>query len=315
MTEFRYGRAYGLFLATLIGLAALAALYFAEIWASYGYGLLLGVPLLIGSAIGYAFNFLRASAVAAILCGIVLLATLALTFQFAGMLCVTSLALIFVLPFAFGLVAGAGLRQLGRTREQRSAKKAAITSLLALAPLAPLYLESKMEFEGGVEVVATQRVLELPADVVWDSILFYEEVRDKPPLLARIGLPRPLRTEGSSSRVGDLTRCVYDTGYLLKRIVESKASERLAFEVIEQRGIEDRSIELIDGSFDLESLGPSRTRLTLTTRYRPLLQGRLVWLPFESALTRALHSHVIDEMARRQLPAADQDYWVRRGGR
>ena len=76
------------------------------------------------------------------------------------------------------------------------------------------------------------------------------------------------------------------------------AGIRDAQDVIEQEGIEDRSIQLVDGSFALrESEGG--TVVTLTTRYRPLLQARVFWRPFEQRLTTVLHDHVLDAIERR----------------
>ena len=67
--------------------------------------------------------------------------------------------------------------------------------------------------------------------------------------------------------------------------------------MIEQVNIEDRSVELIDGSFEFEEIEPGRTRVTLTTRYKPLLQARPVWKPFEHAVVHVLHDHVLNWMA------------------
>ena len=76
----------------------------------------------------------------------------------------------------------------------------------------------------------------------WDLLMFYEEVDLEPPLFARIGLPHPLRTEGHIERVGDIKRCVYSSGYLRKRITRYEPGELVAFDVIEQVGVEDRSV-------------------------------------------------------------------------
>jgi hypothetical protein len=146
-------------------------------------------------------------------------------------------------------------------------------------------------------VVRTSRVVALSPQEAWERIVFYEEVPARPPALARIGLPRPLYTEGNAGAAGDLKRCVYSTGYLLKRITIHRPPRRLAFEVIEQHGVEDHSVDLIDGGFELEPVGEGATRITLETRYRPLLQARLFWRPFEHRLAHVLHNHVLDGIA------------------
>lgn len=128
--------------------------------------------------------------------------------------------------------------------------------------------------------------------------MFYEEVGAEPPRLAQIGIPYPLGTEGIVDEVDDTKRCLYEGGHLVKLITDFRPGERFAFDVIEQVGIEDRSVELIDGSFEFEEVAPGRTLVTLTTRYRPLLQARAAWRPFEYAVVHVLHDHVLDWMAR-----------------
>jgi hypothetical protein len=96
--------------------------------------------------------------------------------------------------------------------------------------------------------------------------------------------------------VGDVVRCVYSEGQLRKRITVFEPGRRLAFDVIEQSGVEDRSAELRRGSFDFEALGDGRSRVTLTTVYRPLLTARTAWRPFEQQLAHVLHDHVLDGM-------------------
>ena len=93
--------------------------------------------------------------------------------------------------------------------------------------------------------------------------------------------------------VGDTKTCVYNKGRLVKRITQYRPAEFLEFDVIEQHGIEDRSVRLISGSFRFENAGSGQTRVTLTTAYEPLLTARLAWRPFERQLARSLHEHVL----------------------
>ena len=86
----------------------------------------------------------------------------------------------------------------------------------------------------------------------WNSIQFYEQVKQSPPLLLRI-VPslRPLYTTGSSAHVGDMKVCVYAHGRLVKQITEIIPGKRLAFRVVEQKGVEDDGVRLIGGAFEL----------------------------------------------------------------
>ena len=79
-------------------------------------------------------------------------------------------------------------------------------------------------------------------------------------------------------------------------MTEIRPGRLLAFDVIEQLGVEDRSAELISGSFRFAPAAGGRTEVVLTTTYRPLLQARWVWRPFERAVAGMLHRHVLDGM-------------------
>jgi hypothetical protein len=78
-----------------------------------------------------------------------------------------------------------------------------------------------------------------PAEV-WRAMLFYEEVPRRPAPLLRAFLPAPVRTRGDKGRVGATIACVYDGGYLEKRITTVQAPTLVRFEVcVQQLGIED----------------------------------------------------------------------------
>lgn len=278
------------FLLALTGGAAL--LLGAHQLAHWGYAVVLGVPFALGSVLGYA---VRTGRFARILLGLLAIAGLAgagITLELSGLLCGLSLASVFIVPMLVGLLAGTTLRRALRssTFSQRWYLHA---SLLFLATGGLIYVEHRLVGASAPEVVRTTRVLPVEPSMAWDSLVFYEEVRHTPPLLARLGLPHPLYTSGDLTGVGDLKTCVYDKGRLVKRVTAYHPERQLGFDVVEQRGIEDRSIRLLSGSFQFEPLGPTSTRVTLTTVYEPLLSARLVWRPFERRLARSLHEHVL----------------------
>lgn len=117
-----------------------------------------------------------------------------------------------------------------------------------------------------------------------------------PPSLTRIGLPRPLGTTGVPYRVGARSQFEYTTGRIEKLIMELRSGELLAFEVTEQVGVEDHSVELFSGSFTFEDSPCGGTLVTLRTTYRPLLDARAAWRPMERAVCRDLHLHVLRGM-------------------
>ena len=146
----------------------------------------------------------------------------------------------------------------------------------------------------------------------WDRWVFYEEVEHERPLLLRLGLPTPSHVEGKIQSVGDRQVCVY-TGdaRLVKKATQVEPGKRLAFDVVGQHHFENNSIRLIDGSFDFAPVTPGETRVTLTTRYEPLLRPRVLWRPIEHTFTHELHGHVLKGMV---YEAGEKRFAERRKG-
>jgi len=122
--------------------------------------------------------------------------------------------------------------------------------------------------------------------------MFYEDVPGRPPLLLRLLLPSPIRSEGRKHRVGATVRCVYQPGDLLKRITVVEAPHSLRFDVIQQRlGIES-CILALGGSYSTRASGEG-TDVVLATNYQASLRPRALWRPLEAFLLRQLHRHVL----------------------
>jgi hypothetical protein len=146
------------------------------------------------------------------------------------------------------------------------------------------------------ESVSTEVVLSASPQEAWDSIMFYEDVTHEPPWILKVGLARPLHTSGSSQKVGDIKRCLYNKGPITKRITAIEPRKRLEFEVIEQQIGYERDVRLVGGSFEFEDLGDGRTRVRATTRYEPRLGPRVAWRGAERYAVHTLHGYVLEGM-------------------
>jgi hypothetical protein len=156
----------------------------------------------------------------------------------------------------------------------------------------------------GPETTVVTRV-ELPMSPVqvWERLLYYEQVEERPGWLLSLLLPRPIGTEGRKSEVGDEARCLYESGHLVKRVTRVDPGCHCSFEVVEQSLPLRTGIRLSGGCYRLRDLGGGGTEVQLETRYANLLRPRWLWRPFEAAVCHAFHRHILAAM-RRKLPRA-----------
>lgn len=281
----------------------LALLYLADEWNSFGLTMVLVVPLYVGAIVGHNGRYTAAWKATAVGCLLLGVLVSLIMWNIAGLLCTAVAGIVLIVPMMVGALLGHCFHAWQRTRRARGASLT--TALVVFGIIAiSLAAESRLTPRAEIETVTTSRILDLSLEQAWQNLVFYEEVGLEPPMLTRIGLPYPLRTEGDAHEVGAITRCVYSTGYLKKRITRFEPMRELAFDVIEQHGVEDQSFELVSGRFEFESIDEGRTRVVLETVYRPLLQARFYWRPFEERLAHVLHDYVLDGMSIQPPPVS-----------
>lgn len=264
---------------------------------NWGWPLWFAVPFAAGSLLGYRvrcqwfiIGILMISTIAGLIFGM-------MTLNIAGVFCGFALVGIFLGPVFLGTVLGAILRFI--LKQTRFSQRWHLPLLVILIfPLICAWLDGPPVGHLPVETVETSIVIPAPAAQCWDAIMFYEEIEHQAPLILRIGLARPLYTQGRSSHVGDVKTCVYNKGRIVKQTTDVQPRELLAFKVIQQQIGYERDVRLVGGSFVFESLSSDQTRVTLTTQYEPLLQPRWCWRPFEQFAVHTLHGHVLEGMRR-----------------
>jgi hypothetical protein len=128
--------------------------------------------------------------------------------------------------------------------------------------------------------------------------MFFEQITHRPPLPLRLLLPSPMRAEGPRSAVGDETRCVYDKGYLLKRVTRVDRCRHYGFDVTEQELKIGAGIQLTGGSYTLRVLPGGSTQIELETRYISGVRPRWLWKRLEAAVCHAFHRHILGAMRR-----------------
>jgi hypothetical protein len=144
--------------------------------------------------------------------------------------------------------------------------------------------------------VVTRAIFIASPEAVWKALMFYEQIDQRPPLLLRLLLPIPLRTEGRKSQVGDEVKCQYLTGHLLKRVTGISPGVNYEFEVVEQTLKLGRGIKLVRGSYALRSLAHCRTEVALMTQYSSRNRPRWLCRRIEAAVCHCFHRHILSAM-------------------
>jgi len=149
-----------------------------------------------------------------------------------------------------------------------------------------------------VTTVATRLKMAAAPSQVWSTIMFYEQIDERPPWYLRWLLPVPLGTEGSKAKVGDEARCLYDGGHLIKRVIHVEPEQLYQFEVSEQELSFGGGMILSGGEYRLRALGEGGTEVLLVTRYRGGRRPRGLFAPVEALVCHAFHRHILRAMRR-----------------
>ncbi len=271
-------------------------------WALFG-----AVPLSMGAILGYGTRVSQWGGWMVVLAlSVTVVATVValISVGAAGVFCGLMLVAIFLVPvsmgFLLGVLAGKLVRHLlaNSTWDQRWFLP--LVGFIAL-PYAAQLVENAVRPPLELAVVRTRVSIHATPEEAWNAIVFYEDVEHDPPWLLRLALPRPVGSHGAKERVGDVVRCEYEHGFIVKRITEREEGRLLAFEVLEQHLGAERNVTLLDGRFEITPRDDGRTDLVLTTRYQRHLAPTWLWEPTERKVTHTLHGHVLEGMRRKVL--------------
>ena len=168
-----------------------------------------------------------------------------------------------------------------------------------MSPLTLARKDGRRSSPAAPAAVLTRAAVAAPPERVWEALLFFEQIEERPPFLLRLLLPRPLRTVGSKSAVGDEAVCLYEKGRLVKRVTRVEPGRLYVFVVAEQDLSIGGSVRLLGGSYELRKLSDGGTEIALETLYESPLRPRWLFAPAEAAVCHAFHRHILAVMKRR----------------
>jgi len=149
-----------------------------------------------------------------------------------------------------------------------------------------------------VAIVTRMDFAASPAQV-WEGLVLYEEIGERPPLHLRLLLPVPIRSEGEISEVGDEAKCLYEGGHLLKRIMRIERGGLYEFEIAEQALSVGGGMRLSGGCYTLRERPDGRTDVAIETRYVSSRWPRWFWRPLESMVCHWFHRYLLGSMRRK----------------
>jgi len=291
------------------GLTVFAVAVSTLVFGTYGFGLFVLSPLLVGFATGFLANrrdeALTSGVTAAwVIAATVLGAALLIVFGLEGGICMLMASPIMALPAIAGGLVGRMFVISGRDRARPMAMSLAVLPIVfAVENAAP-----------PEAILVTHEVIEIaaPPSAVWAALVDKGEIGPAPSLPFRLGLAYPVRSEILGEGVGAERIGVFSTGAARERVTAWVPGRRLAFDVLSNPPAmrelspydEVRAphtvgyFETAWTSFDLEPVGPNRTRLIERAQHRLRLDPVLYWEPMARWAIRSNNARVLAHIRR-----------------
>lgn len=282
----RLAAAQGMLAGAFLTVAGVAASTLA--FGSYGYGVFLLLPLLVGFTTAYIANhpaLLPTGGTTKVVTTASLVGALGLiALALEGVGCIVLAA-----PLAAALIAiGAAMgRRLAERRHERARPLALSVAVLPLVFLAEALLPPAVDLRTSqaVEIAA-------PPSAVWRALTRMERIDEPPPLTGRFGLAYPLGASMRGEGVGAERIGRFSTGTAAERVTAWSPERKLAFEVLDQPPMmtelspyrhvhaphTEGYAEIRSMAFDLEPIAGG-TRLTVRTAHVVRLDPVLYWAP------------------------------------
>ncbi|HWV59936.1 MAG TPA: SRPBCC family protein [Sphingopyxis sp.] len=293
-------------------------------FGSYGWGLFVMTPLLVGVTTGYIINRGKRRSVGETFLGVVAAGTLGtaalLMLALEGFMCIVLIA-----PLAI-VLAGIG-GEIGRAAARQWHPHQPFYSI-AVLPLI-FALEAAMPPELPI-VTRGSIVIAAPPDAVWRSLTADRPVTEAPGLVGMAGLAYPVASRIDGEGLGAHRVGIFSTGPADERITIWRPGRTLAFRVVHQPpAMEEMSpyrnldtphligyFDTGETRFDLVPLADGRTRLIATADHVLRIDPVLYWGPIASwAIGRNVKRVLTDvrndaergaEMARQRAPVSAQ---------
>ncbi len=291
-----------------MGLTLFAVAVGALVFRTYGFGLFVVSPFVIGATAGYFGNraddlgtsgTIRLVIGAALLGGVALIAV-----ALEGAVC-----LVLAAPLGLGVAVLGGL--MGRAIALRTQRSPGSTlSAAALLPLA-FALESVLITTINFDTVESIEIGAPPA-AVWSAIVHMQPMTEAPGLPFRLGVAYPLGGRIVGEGVGALRYGEFSTGTAIERVTEWVAERKLAFVVIEDMpAMRELSpyanvhaphvrgyFRTTRTSFEIVPRPDGGSTIIERTSHELKLEPAFYWLPLARLVVHANNTRVLEHIRR-----------------
>jgi len=287
----------------------LAVAVSALIFGSYGIGMFVASPLIIGATTGYLGNRradIGGACTAMLVTGALLLGAVALVmFALEGLLCI-----ILAAPLAVAAAVVGGF--LGRAIALRSGRppRQALSGL-ALFPLvfaAETVLPPMVRFDALSTILVSA-----PPEAVWEVLVRLDLSAEPVDLPFRLGVAYPLRGKVLGAGVGALRRGEFSTGVAIERVTEWVPNRKLAFMVLSDvpamRELSPYThvhaphvvgyFRTTHTSFEVVPLSGGTSQVVLRTSHELRLDPAFYWLPLARWIVDENNARVLRHVRRR----------------
>ncbi len=289
-----------------IGLTLAAVAIGALVFGSYGYGMFLVSPLVIGATTGYFANR-------------------------AGDIGVSRTSMLVASATSLGGVALVAYRT-GRDRlhphggahwdRRRDGRRRVGTDNRASTrrppdrggfAVLPLVFAVEAAFPASTNFDTTETIaVKAPTEWVWKSIVNMDTIEEPPALPFRLGVAYPLRGEVVGEGIGAVRRGEFSTGTAIERVTEWEPNRKLAFVVVtDVPGMRELSpyehvhaphvvgyFLTTSTSFELRPLPDGGTEIVERTSHQLKLDPVFYWLPVARWVVHANNARVLAHISR-----------------
>ena len=292
-----YGSLAGM--ATSLGGAALAAFTISYETGLYGLTLFCLVPVVSGFAVACFVGPFRVGLLTVVIC-YAFVSVVLISLGLEGMSCVVMATPLILLGAILGALCNWALRK--RFKPQATLLVFPLIGLPAI--FGGGQVEQRVYRVDRIEEVTSTRVVGVPAEKAWETLIAAGHISGRKPLLLRIGLPVPIRCTLEGTGVGAKRTCYFDSGFIEERITAWDPPNSIEMKIVRSTLPGRHWLGFETVSYQIERL-QHQSLITRTTTISSKLRPAWYWRFFERMGVEAEHRYLFDALfdPAQQIPA------------